>query len=242
MWTAIVGEMFDEAGVLPLAIRTKRPLKEQYVSGEWMAARFDVQRLLFLGREGSFTGEEQRAVFVRKEVVQFGAKTKVDRRGGGQSADIDREETGVFGLPFHLDQATVGEFFQDALEGGDRDMGEAGKIFVTEGAAGFVLGMSQPPQAEVDDLFGGGEVRKELVDDFLHEGVVWRSPRQKSSVRQGVSMKCQSEPRNKPHRRFGVRVSVGLGNPARPVYLSVFMNGRMTTTPNGSRWEVSRCP
>jgi hypothetical protein len=42
--------------------------------------------------------------------------------------------------------------------------------------------MGQPPQAQVDRLFGRGEVRKDVVDDFLHAGKVWRAPRQKSSA------------------------------------------------------------
>jgi hypothetical protein len=51
-------------------------------------------------------------------------------------------------------------------------VGEAGEVFVADGAPGFVLRVSQPPQPEVDGLFGGSEVRKDLIGDVLHEGIV----------------------------------------------------------------------
>jgi hypothetical protein len=54
-WAVKMDGYFRSGGrsgrLFPLAIRTERPLKEQDVSGEWMAARFHVQRLLFVGSE-----------------------------------------------------------------------------------------------------------------------------------------------------------------------------------------------
>ena len=54
-------------------------------------------------------------------------------------------------------------------------MGQTGKVFVTDSAPGFVCSMGQRPEPEVDGLFGGSEIREDLVAHVLHTLPVWRA-------------------------------------------------------------------
>lgn len=152
-----MGKTFNEGFVLALAIGTEHALEEQDISSEGIAASFGFERFLVLRRERMFAGEEQGAVFVAEEVVEPGAKTKIDGRGGGKRAHVDSEERGAFALPFDLDEATVDQFLEDVFEGGHQDAGEASEIFVADGATGFAVGVGEPPQSQVDGLFRRGE-------------------------------------------------------------------------------------
>ena len=126
---------------MALPIGTEGTLEEEEISQERIAAGFLVQGSLVVRGEGPFAREEQRAVFVGEEVVEFGAKTKIERRGGGQRMEMDGEEGRAFGLPLDLDQPTVGEFFKHAFERGERDVGKASEVFIAEGTAGFRFGV-----------------------------------------------------------------------------------------------------
>lgn len=76
-------------------------------------------------------------------------------------------------MPLDLDKTPVRELFQHAFESGNGDMGKTGEIFVAHRAARFLLGMSKSPQPQVDGLFGGSEVGKDLGDHVLHMFLVW---------------------------------------------------------------------
>ena len=99
--------MLNEGLVLLLAIGAKGASEEQDVGEERMAVRFLVQGLLVVGGEGPFAGEEEGAIVVGEVVVEFGAKTKINGRGGGEWVHVDGEEGGTFALPFDVDQATM---------------------------------------------------------------------------------------------------------------------------------------
>src|SRR5258706_15154567 len=96
---------------------------------------------------------------------------------------MDREKRCAFGLPLHLDETTMGEFLQHAFQGGEGNMSQVSEVFVTYGASGFGLGMSQPPQPEVDRLFRGSEVPQDLIDDVMHTVIMWLTARRKSRDR-----------------------------------------------------------
>jgi len=83
------------------------------------------------------------------------------------------EQGGVLGLPFHLDEIALGEFLEDAFESRDGHVGAAREIFIADGATGFVVSMGEPPQPEVDCLFGRGEIWEDLVEHIQHSFVVW---------------------------------------------------------------------
>ena len=61
-------------------------------------------------------------------------------------------------------------------------MGETGEVFVADGAAGFVVGMGEPPQPQVDGLFRRGEIGQELIEHVPHTTAVWRTMGEKSRV------------------------------------------------------------
>ena len=115
---------------MSLTVGSKRVPEQENVREQRVAVRFLVQGPLVLRGQGPFAGQEQRAVFVGEIVVQFGAQAKIDGRRGGQRMDLDREETGAFGLPFHLHQATRREFLEDAFERRYGDMGQTGEVFI----------------------------------------------------------------------------------------------------------------
>ena len=97
--------------------------------------------------------------------------------------NVDREKRCPFGLPLHLNETTMSKFLEHALQGREGNVGQMSEVFVTYGASGFSLGMGQPPQPEVDRLFRGSEVPKDLIDDVMHTVVVWLTMRKKSRDR-----------------------------------------------------------
>ena len=132
VWTAVGGEGCDQGVVMALPIGAKRPAEQHEVGDEGIAVRFLVEGFLVLRGQGSFAGQEQGAVFLAEEIVEFGAKTKIDGREGRQGTDVNGEKGGVLGLPLDVDKPTQGEFLQHPVEGGNGDVGQAGEVFVAQ--------------------------------------------------------------------------------------------------------------
>src|SRR5262245_21313884 len=124
--------MLYQGFVVALPIGTTDAAEEQNVSEEGVAVGFFVQGFLVVGGQGAFTREEQRTVISGEVVVEFRGQTEVDARGGGEGTNLNREEAGVFGLPFDVYKIALGEFLEDAFERRNGNMGKARKIFIAD--------------------------------------------------------------------------------------------------------------
>src|SRR5215475_1768678 len=136
-------------------IGAKGATKQKNVSEQRNAMGLRLEGVLVLGGKGAPARQEQRTVVGSEVVVEFRRETQIKESGGGGGADLDREEIGIFGLPFDVDVSAPGHFLQHPFEVGEGDVGQARKIFVADGAAGFVCGMSQTPEPEVHDSPAG---------------------------------------------------------------------------------------
>jgi hypothetical protein len=144
-------------GVLLLAVNTEDLLHDQEVELVGVAASFIFERFEGGGGEGTFAGEEETAVFLGEEVVEFGlGEAECGLAFGSESPFPDLEAGGLLGLEGDFDQFLVGEGFEGAFKSGGGDVGGATEVVVADTTG--ALTTREIPEAQVDRLLGRAEV------------------------------------------------------------------------------------